>query len=103
MVAHEEQACFGVVDDIVDLLRIELMQDGYGDGAVGEGGEEGDGPLAGVASGEGNLVTFLNAAVLKENMDLLDFTCHIVILQRLALIVSQCVAVPVVDDAFLDQ
>ena len=103
MVAHEEQAGLGVVDDVMDLLGIELMQDGYGDGAVGEGGEEGNGPLAGVASGKGDLVALLNTAVLKETVDFLYFTCHIVILQRLALIVSQCVAVPIVDDAFLDQ
>ena len=103
VVAHEEQAGLGVVDDIMDLLRIELVQDGYGDGAVGERGEEGHGPLAGVAPCEGDLVALHDAAVLEENMEFLNFTCHVVILQRLALIVSQCIAVPVVDDALLDQ
>ena len=92
-----------MVYDIVDLLGIELMEYGHSNGAIGEGGEECHGPLAGVAAGKGYLVTFHNAAILEKDMQLLDFAGHIMILQRLSLEVGQGVAIPVVDDALLDQ
>ena len=45
MVADEEQAGLRVVHDVVDLFRIKLVQDGHGDGAVGQCGDEGHSPL----------------------------------------------------------
>ena len=77
MVSHEEQTGLGVVDDIVYLFGIELMQDGYGDGSIGEGGDEGHGPLGGVTSAEGDLVTLLNPAVLKKDVQFLYLSGYI--------------------------
>ena len=103
MVAHEEQPRLGVVHDVVDLLGIELVEDGHGDGAEGEGSEEGYGPLAGVAPAEGYLVALLYTAVLEEDMYFLNLSGYIMILQRLALVVCQRITIPIVDDALLDQ
>ena len=101
MVAHEEQLGIGVIDDIVNLLRHELVENGHGNSSVGEGSEEGYGPLAAVASAEGYLVAFHDAAVLEQDMQLLDFSCYIMILKGCSLVVGQRIKVPVVDDALL--
>ena len=45
MVAYEEQLGVGVVHDVVNLVAGELVQDGYGNGSVGQCGQEGYGPL----------------------------------------------------------
>ena len=37
---HEEDAGLGMVHQVVDVAGLELVQDGHGHGAVGEGGEE---------------------------------------------------------------
>ena len=57
-----------MVDDVVYLVTHELMQNRHGDSSVGQRGEEGYGPLAGIASAEGYLVTLHHAAVLEQNM-----------------------------------
>ena len=77
MIAHKQQTCFRVIDNIMDLFGIELMQDGNGDSAVGECCQEGDSPLRRVAATEGNLVALLNTTVLEEDMYLLDLSGHI--------------------------
>ena len=92
-----------MVHNIMYLFGMELMKDGHCYGAIGERGEESHGPLAGVASTEGNLITFHDAAVLEKNMQLLDLAGNIMILQRLTFEIGQCVAIPIIDDAFLDQ
>jgi hypothetical protein len=101
MVADEQELSVGVVHDIVNLLSHELMQDGYSHGAVGQRSQEGHSPLAAVASAEGNLVAFHHAAVLEQDMQLLDFSCYIMILKGCSLVVGQRIKVPVVDDALL--
>ena len=101
VVAHEQQAGLGVVHDVMDLLGIELVQDGNGDGAVGECRQEGNGPLRGVAATEGYLVALLDATVLEKDVHFLDLSCHIMELKRLAFVVGQSITVPIVDDAFL--
>ena len=45
MVAHEEQLGLRVVDNVVNLLGIELVEYGYGNGTIGQCGEEGHCPL----------------------------------------------------------
>ena len=78
MVAHKEQSGFGMVHDIVYLFCIELMQDRHGNGPVGECGDKSHGPLTGVAPAEGNLITFLDTAVFKQDVNLFNLARHIV-------------------------
>ena len=101
MVAYEEQAGVGVVDDVVNLLRHEFMQDGYCHGPVCQRGQERHGPLAGVAPAEGYLVALYDTAVLEQDMQLFYLACHIVELQGGSLVVGQRIKVPVVNDALL--
>ena len=56
LVAHEQQACLAVVDDVVYIIRLELVQDGHDDGAVGNGGQKRHAPVSAVASAQGDFV-----------------------------------------------
>ena len=61
IVAGKEQLRIRVVHDIMNLLGHEFVQDGHGNGTVGQRGDESHSPLAAVSSAECNLVTFLYA------------------------------------------
>ena len=100
---HEEDLGLGVVDEVVDALRLELVQDGHGYGAVGGGGQEADTPVGLVARAEGHLVALLQAAFLESDMQELDALSHIFIFERGALVVGEGVAVPVLTDTLLDE
>ena len=57
-----------MVDDVVYVVGLELMQDGYDDGSVGKGGQEGNSPVRAVASAHGYLVAFLYTARFKDDV-----------------------------------
>ena len=101
-ISHEEELRLAVVDDVMDLFGCELVEHWHGDGSIGESGEECHCPVCAVASAEGDLVASLNASVLEEDVEFLYLSRHVVVLQGDALIVGEGVAVPVVEDAFLD-
>ena len=85
------------------LFGHELVQDGHGDGPVGERGQESHGPISTVASAECNLVAFHHTAALKHDVEFFNLPGHVMVLQRGSLVVSQRIKVPMVDDALLDQ
>ena len=60
---------------------MELVEDGHGNGSVGEDAEEGGSPSAEVASAEGYLVARLDACLLEEDVHLLDDAGYIFILE----------------------
>ena len=86
-----------MINDVVNLFCIELMQYGYGNSTISESGQEGDSPMCGVTSANGNFIAFLNAAVLKNNVQLLYFSCYVVKLECCSLIVCQSIRIPIVD------
>ena len=45
MVTYEKQPCFGVVHYVVDLLGVELMENGYSHSPIGQCGNESHSPL----------------------------------------------------------
>jgi len=92
-----------VVDDIVYLLGFELMEDGHNDGAIGHCGQKGDSPVCTVASADGNLVSRLNPGRFKQNVKLLNFASHILVLEGHALIVGEGIEIPMINDALLNQ
>ena len=103
MVAHKEQLGVRVIDDVVNLVGHELMQNGHGNGSIGQRSQKGYSPLAGVATAEGYLVTLHDTTVFKQDVQLLYLTSHIVILQGGSLVVCQRIEIPIVDDALLNQ
>ena len=102
VVTDEEQSGTGMVDDVMDLFAVELVQDGHGDGSVGQRGKEGDCPVRRVTAADGYLVALVYIAVLKEDMQFLYLSRYIVELQGRSLIVGQGVLIPIVDDGPLD-
>ena len=103
VVTDKQQFGVRVIHDVVYLVCHELMQDGHGNGSIGQRGQECHSPLTGVSSTKGYLVTFLHTTVLKQYMQFLYLACHVVILQRRPLIVCQRIQIPVVNDALLYQ
>ena len=65
---HEEQACFRVIDDVVYVVGFELLEDRYRDGPVRERREESDSPVGGIPAAQGDLVAFLDARVLEQDV-----------------------------------
>ena len=66
--AHEEQLGIGVVHDVMDLFRVELVEDGHSHGTVAQRGQKGDAPACRVTAADGHFVTMLYAGGLEDDM-----------------------------------
>ena len=95
LVAHEQQACFAVVDDVVHIIRLELVQDGHDDGAVGNGGQKRHAPVSAVASAQGDFVAGPDIGRFEEQVHLGYFTRHVLVLQALSVEIRERFPVPV--------
>ena len=98
---HEQDAGLGVVDQIVDIAGFELMQDRDGHGTIGDGGQETDAPVGLVTGADSHLVSFLETALFKGDVQFGDSAGHVTIGQCHALVVGKGRTVPVADHAFL--
>ena len=92
-----------MVDEVMDVLGLELVEQGHGHSAITHGGDETNAPVHLVAGAEGYLVPFLEATLLEAYMQVGDTLCHVAIAQGNALIIGQRSAIPVILDAFLEQ
>ena len=99
---YEEQFGFGVIDDMMDVVRLELMEDGDDDCAVCHGCQEGNPPVSAVASAYGDLVARADAGTLQDEVELGYLPCHVLVLQGDTLVISQGVEVPILYDALFD-
>ena len=88
LVAYKEQLRLRVVYDVMYIIRLELMQDRHNHRTIGDGSQEGHSPMRAVTSANRNFVAFLYATTLKDDMQLLYLSSHILVLQRGTLIVS---------------
>lgn len=103
LVAHEQQACLAVVDDVVYIIRLELVQDGHDDGAVGNGGQERHAPVSAVASTQGDFVSGPDIGRFEEQVHFGYFTCHVLVLQALSVEIRERFPVPVLLYAVFDK
>ena len=103
LVAHEQQACFAVVDDVVHIIRLELVQDGHDDGAVGNGGQKRHAPVSAVASAQGDFVAGPDIGRFEEQVHLGYFTRHVLVLQALSVEIRERFPVPVLFYAVFDK
>ena len=69
-----------MVYDIVYVIGLELVKDRYNHGTIGDGSQEGNSPMRTVTATDGNLVSLVNAALFKDDVQFLDFTSYILIL-----------------------
>src|SRR5574344_187908 len=77
VIAYEKEFRLRMVDNVMNLLGIELMEDGHSHGAVCEGGEESHSPLAGIAPAKGDLVALSYSGIFKQDMEVFNLACYI--------------------------
>ena len=82
-------------DEVVYVVALEVMEDGYGHGAVREARQGRDGPLRRVAAAQGHLVAALNPRLLEQQMQFGYLACYVAVLERHAVKVGQCQFFPV--------
>ena len=78
-IAGEEERRFGVVYDMMDIIGVEVLQNGDYDTAVGDGGHIGDAPAGIVLADDGYLVAAAQLAVLENKVQSGYFLCHFAI------------------------
>lgn len=98
-VADKQQLGFGMVDDVVDIVGLELMQNGNNDSSIGNRRQKSDCPMCTVTSANGNLVTGPDAGAFQYDMEFGYFPCYIFVLQCNSFVVCQGVAIPVFNNA----
>ena len=91
-----------MVHDVVNLLRLKFVLYRYDNCAVSNNGQEGYCPLATISSADGNLVALLHIAVFKQDVQFLNLSSNIVVLQGGSLVIGERIQVPVLDDASLN-
>ena len=99
---HKQDTGFRMVHQVMDVARLEFVQDGYCHGAIGNGRQETHAPVGLVAGADGHLVPLLETALLKGNVDLGHPARYIPVGQGHPLIVGECRAVPVGRQAILE-
>ena len=87
-----------MIDNVVHLLRLEFMQDRYGNCTIAQHAQKGCCPIRTVTAAKGNLVTLLHSCILKQNVELFNLSGHILILQGDTLIVGERIKVPIALD-----
>ena len=87
--ADEEGLGFRVVDDMVDVIRLEIVQDRDGYRPVGKDGEKRDGPARGVAPDERDLVAPPQACLVEQQVEARDLHRHVLVAERVASIVGE--------------
>ena len=92
-----------MVDEIVDIARLELVQDGDGNRAVCKGSEEAYSPVGLVARADGDFVALLEAAFLESYMQVLDTLGHGLVSQGDTVVVGERRTFPILLEAFLKE
>ena len=87
-----------MVDDVMDRGRLEVVQDGHSDTAIGEYGKEIHGPTGRVAADKCYLVSRIYTCSLQQKPDFDDMTGKIAVAICLSLIIGKCREIPVALD-----
>ena len=100
---HEENLGFGVVHEIMDIAWLEFVQDGYGNRAVCQCGEEAYSPVGLVARADGDFVALLEAAFLESYMQVLDTLGNCLVSQGYTMVVGERRALPILLETLLEE
>ena len=88
-----------MVDDVVDIVRLELMQNRHDDGSVCHNGQEAYPPVRTVPATDCDFVSLPDATGFKDDVKLFYFAGYVFILQGSSFVIGQCIQVPVALDA----
>ena len=67
-VAGEEEYGFGMIDDVMYIIRVEILQDGDHDATISDGSHIGDAPAGIVLADNGYFVAAAQLAMFKKQM-----------------------------------
>ena len=87
-IAHKENLCLRVVNNVVHLLRLKFMQNRHRHCTIRQCGQKGCSPVGTIAAAQGNFVTLGNTCIFKQDMEFLNFSCYVLVLQGHTLIVG---------------
>ena len=86
-VVHKEHPCFGMVDKIMDIARLELVENRHRNSSIGQSSQETHSPVGLIAGTDCDLVTLLETALLEGNVKLGNPARHIPVEQGGTLII----------------
>ena len=66
-----------MVDDVVDIIRVEILQDRYNDGSISDGSHIGDAPTCIVLADDSYFVASSQAAMFEQQMQACDLFGHL--------------------------
>ena len=102
-VSDKKNFGFRVIHDVMDLLRLELVEHGHRDSTITQNGEESGSPVCAVSSAESDAIAFLDTGIFKQNVKFLNLSGYVLVLKCDTLIVCQCICIPVVANALGNQ
>ena len=100
--AGEEQFCLAMINDVLRIVRVEVLKNRNNYSTIGDGCQKESHPSGVVLADNGNMVAFLNADFLVEKMNFCNVACEISVSDGLfCVVISQAWAVPVVFETLL--
>ena len=78
----------GVIDQMMDVRRLEFVQQGNDHGTIGNHRKEAYAPVGLVAGTNGNFVSLCDAAFVEKSMKPSNFFCQIFIIERRTLVIA---------------
>ena len=88
-----------MVYQVVDVFRLEFVENRHRYCTVGQRGEETYAPVGLIAGAEGHFVAFFQSAALEGNVQILDSLGNILVFECRSLIVGQGIAFPILANA----
>ena len=86
-VIHEKHLGFRMIYKVMDILRLEFVENRNRNGSVSQCGEERYSPVGLVPCAKGNLVTLLKSTLFESDVKLGNSSCHIPIGEILSLVI----------------
>jgi hypothetical protein len=101
-ITYKEESGFGMVYDIMYLVRLEFVEDRNNYSSISYGSKECYTPMRHVTTADCNLIARLDSAFFENDVEFLDFTSYVLILVSHSLIVCQGIHIPIFLDAFFN-
>lgn len=79
--------CPRMVYDMMDIVRLELVEDGDGNRTIRQYAEKADGPVRRISSDQSYFVSFLYSCMFEYYMKFFDTPGHIFIMVRVSIII----------------
>ena len=102
-IVDKEDLGLAVVYKIVNITRLELVQDGHRDSSISKGCKETYAPVGLVPGTNRHFVAFFKAALLKGNLQFCYSAGYIPVTECCALIIRKCRTIPMLPEALLQE